>query len=71
MAHSQHPLFAGSLDDYRDVVLGRSGSNDNASAGERNKPKRSRKDERRFAAEARERTRTLRKAVEKAEREVF
>ncbi|MBT5433135.1 MAG: ABC-F family ATP-binding cassette domain-containing protein [Rhodospirillaceae bacterium] len=62
--------FAGSLDDYRDFVLGRSGSNDNASAGERNRPKRSRKDERRLAAEARERTRTLRKAVEKAEKEV-
>jgi len=62
--------FDGSLDDYRDLVLGRAGSNDNDREDGSKGPKLSRKDERRLAAEAREKTRGLRKAVEKAEREV-
>ncbi|MBC6440141.1 MAG: ABC-F family ATP-binding cassette domain-containing protein [Rhodospirillales bacterium] len=62
--------FGGSLDDYRNLVLGRSGSNDNTDTSDKAAPKLSRKDERRRAAEAREKTRTLRKAVEKAENEV-
>jgi ATP-binding cassette subfamily F protein 3 len=63
--------FAGSLDDYRDLVLGRGSTADND-----NKPgsapvqKLSRKDERRLAAEAREKTASLRKAVKQAEAEV-
>ena len=62
--------FSGSLDDYRDMVLGRSGSNDNEKQAAKSGTKLSRKEERRLAAEAREKTRALRKAVDNAEREV-
>ena len=62
--------FSGGLDDYRDLVLGRSGSNDNEKQAAKSGTKLSRKEERRLAAEAREKTRALRKAVDKAEREV-
>ena len=55
--------FAGGLDDYRDLVLGRNGGAPSA-------PGTGRKAERRRAAEARERARALRRAVESAEREV-
>ncbi len=58
--------FAGSLDDYRDLVLGRGGGEAAGAAA----PKSSRRNERRLAAEARDRTRALRRAVENAEREV-
>ncbi len=60
--------FDGSLDDYRDQVLGvGAGKGGNGqSAGK----KVSRKDERRMAAQDRERTKALRKAVVQAEAEV-
>lgn len=54
--------FAGNLDDYRNLVLGR----DSGSTAPRSR----RKDERRRAAVERERTRELRKAVDKAENDV-
>ena len=54
--------FAGNLDDYRSLVLGR----DSGSTASRSR----RKDERRRAAVERERTRELKKAVDKAENEV-
>jgi ATP-binding cassette subfamily F protein 3 len=60
--------FTGSLDDYTDLVLGRGEARDAAP-----KPAASsgnRKDERRAAAEARERSKSLRKAAKAAEAEV-
>lgn len=60
--------FPGSLDDYRDLVLG--GDADENDAGARPVKRISRKDERRRAAEARERSQALRKAVKQAEMEV-
>jgi len=54
--------FAGDLDDYRNLVLGR---NSGATVS-----RSTRKDERRRAAVERDRTRELRKAVDKAENEV-
>ena len=61
--------FYGSLDDYRDLVLGRNqADNDNKPAVQGQKL--SRKDERRLAAEAREKTAALRKAVKSAEAEI-
>jgi ATP-binding cassette subfamily F protein 3 len=60
--------FDGSLDDYRDQVLGvgaAKGGNGQATA-----KKVSRKDERRMAAQGRERTKALRKAVVQAEAEM-
>jgi ATP-binding cassette subfamily F protein 3 len=59
--------FDGSLDDYRDFVLGRNG--DSAPA-EKPAKKNSRKDERRNAAEARARNQALRNAVKQAEAEM-
>ncbi|SNS55374.1 ATP-binding cassette, subfamily F, member 3 [Sphingomonas laterariae] len=56
--------FAGTLDDYTDLVLGRG---DAAKQGGAAEPKTSRKDDRRAAAEARERNSTLRKRVKTAE----
>ena len=55
--------FPGTLDDYRDLVLGRGGD----AAAARAPSSGNRKDDRRRAAEARERARALRQAVEKAE----
>jgi ATP-binding cassette subfamily F protein 3 len=62
--------FAGSLDDYRNLILGRGGSNDNNKENSKAAPKVSRKEERRLAAAAREKTQSLRKAVKTAEQEV-
>ena len=56
--------FDGSLDDYADMVLGRNGSAPAAA------PKFNRKDERRAAAEARERSQALRKSVKAAEADI-
>src|SRR3546814_2920928 len=59
--------FKGSLDDYTSFVLSQ-GKAERAGAGD--KPaKINRKDERRLAAEARERSQSLRKNVQEAERE--
>jgi ATP-binding cassette subfamily F protein 3 len=55
--------FPGSLEDYTDFVLGR---NQNG-GGNTDQPRGNRKDERRAAAEARERNQGLRKAVKAAE----
>ncbi len=60
--------FAGSLDDYRDLVLGRNAEHPDA-AGKGGR-RASRKDERRNAAEARARTQALRNAVKQAEAEM-
>jgi ATP-binding cassette subfamily F protein 3 len=58
--------FAGSLDDYRDLLLGRG---ERKPAEDRPKDKRgNRKDERRAAAEQRERTKHLRTAAREAEK---
>ena len=59
--------FPGSLDDYTDHVLGQGKARDDA---EKPAPRASRKDERRQAAEARERSQDLRKAVKAAEAEI-
>jgi ATP-binding cassette, subfamily F, member 3 len=67
--------FDGSLDDYRDMVLS-GGETVSATAGEgrddgsKSHSRAARKDERRAAAEARERTQALRKAVKDAEADV-
>jgi ATP-binding cassette subfamily F protein 3 len=84
--------FRGSLDDYRDIVLGRAGGRDGGrdrgragghdrgrgpgggEDGAKDRGKQvgrvSRKDERRLAAQARERSQALREAVKQAEAEV-
>src|SRR3546814_9039046 len=60
--------FSGSLEDYTAFVLGR--GNGNGEKGDNTATvKISRKDERRLAAEARERNQSLRKTVQEAERE--
>jgi ATP-binding cassette subfamily F protein 3 len=58
--------FDGSLEDYRDFVLGRG----DAASAEKPAKKTSRKDERRTAAEARARNQALRNAVKQAEAEM-
>jgi len=62
--------FAGTLDDYRDLLLSRgdaaSSANDDEAPGKRL----SKKDQRKAAAEAREQTQALRKAVKQAETEM-
>ena len=61
--------FAGTLDDYRDLLLARgdtAASNDDEAPGKRL----SKKDQRKAAAEAREQTQALRKAVKQAETEM-
>jgi ATP-binding cassette subfamily F protein 3 len=58
--------FSGTLDDYTDMVLGRGGKESGAATA----PKVNRKDERRLAAEARERSQGLRTRAKKAEAEV-
>jgi len=60
--------FNGSLDDYRDLLLGR-GDNEDENGGKSTK-RGNRKEERRLAAQARERHQTLRKAVRQAEAEI-
>src|SRR3954468_19084669 len=59
--------FAGSLEDYTDLILGRNGAGADAA---REAPKGNRKDERRAAAEARERSQKLRKDAHAAEKEI-
>ena len=58
--------FAGSLDDYTDLVLGRNPDRERRPGA----AKGNRKDERRAAAEARERTQSLRKTAKAAEAEI-
>ena len=60
--------YPGSLDDYRDLVLGRGA--DSASDAAKEAARASRKDERRRAATNRQQKQALRKAVEEAEMEV-
>ncbi|PTD22038.1 ABC-F family ATP-binding cassette domain-containing protein [Sphingomonas fennica] len=60
--------FAGTLDDYTDLVLGR-GEQARAASGS-GEAKTSRKDDRRAAAEARERNAALRKRVKAAEEQI-
>ena len=60
--------FAGSLNDYRKIVLG--SSNDNIKEEGQASSKQSRKDERRHAAKERKKTKVLRKAVSDAERKL-
>ncbi len=66
VADGQTREFAGDLDDYRDLVLGRTTGGD----GSLPAPRSRRKDERRRGARQRERTHALRKAVREAESEV-
>ncbi|MGE0735503.1 MAG: ABC-F family ATP-binding cassette domain-containing protein [Alphaproteobacteria bacterium] len=62
--------FDGTLDDYRDLILRRNeGDSDSGDAGNGSK-RPSRKDQRRMAAEARERNQILRKEVKQAETEM-
>ncbi|HEY5712641.1 MAG TPA: ABC-F family ATP-binding cassette domain-containing protein [Allosphingosinicella sp.] len=58
--------FAGSLEDYTDMILGKNGEG----AGAREASGRSRKDDRRAAAEAREKSQALRKAAAAAEKDI-
>ena len=60
--------FAGTLDEYRKLVLG--GSNGNSKADRQAGPKLNRREERRLAAKEREQTKVLRKAVSNAERKL-
>lgn len=60
--------YAGTLDDYRDMILGRGGGQ--GDGGAKSAPRASRKDERRLAAAAREKNQALRAAVRAAEAEV-
>jgi ATP-binding cassette subfamily F protein 3 len=62
--------FSGTLDDYRNLILGRGGSNDNNKDSAKSGSKVSRKEERRLAAAAREKTQSLRKAAKSAEQDV-
>jgi ATP-binding cassette, subfamily F, member 3 len=61
--------FAGTLDDYRDMVL-RPGSSGAEEGGERSAKRAGRKDERRIAADGRESSKALRKQVAQAEAEL-
>jgi len=58
--------YSGSLDDYTDLIL--KGGDGNGAA--KDAPRGNRKDERRAAAEAREKSRSLRQAAHKAEQEI-
>jgi ATP-binding cassette subfamily F protein 3 len=60
--------FAGSLEDYTDLILGKNGTGGGEGAKEATKG--NRKDGRRAAAEARERSQKLRKDAQAAEREI-
>jgi ATP-binding cassette subfamily F protein 3 len=60
--------FHGSLDDYRDVLLGRGEKKSDANGAEKKDNRNNKKDERRAAAQARERTKHLRDAVRAAEK---
>lgn len=60
--------FPGSLDDYRDQLLGRGGKKSVAVVVEKKERRGNKKDERRAAAQERERTKHLRDAVRAAEK---
>jgi ATP-binding cassette subfamily F protein 3 len=60
--------YAGSLEDYTDLILKGDGSS--SGGGSKDAPRGNRKDERRAAAEAREKGQKLRKAAHEAEKEV-
>ena len=60
--------FAGSLDDYRDLLLGRGPRKTDDIANEKKARSGNRKDERRAAAQARERTKHVRAAAREAEK---
>ena len=60
--------FAGSLDDYRDILLGRGGKKSDDVVTEKKPKSGNRKDERRAAAQAREKTKHLRSAAREAEK---
>lgn len=60
--------FPGSLDDYRDLLLGRGGKKSDAVVVEKKERRGNKKDERRAAAQERERTKHLRDAVRAAEK---
>jgi ATP-binding cassette subfamily F protein 3 len=70
--HGTASEYAGSLDDYTDMILGRNGAGAGGGAGEGQAaaPKVSRKDERRAAADAREKSKALRAAARAAEAEI-
>jgi ATP-binding cassette subfamily F protein 3 len=71
--HGTAVEYGGSLDDYTDMILGRNGAGvGGGGAGDAPgaAPKVSRKDERRAAADAREKTKTLRAAAKAAEAEL-
>ncbi|WOK35572.1 ABC-F family ATP-binding cassette domain-containing protein [Sphingomonas sp. C3-2] len=59
--------FAGTLDEYTDMVLGRGGNGGGSATEGGAKPKGSAKDARKAAADARERTKVLRNAIKAAE----
>ena len=60
--------FSGSLDDYRDMLLGRGEKKSDMSPEERKDKRNNKKDERRAAAQERERTKHLRTAAKEAEK---
>ena len=60
--------FSGSLDDYRDMLLGRGEKKSDMSPEERKEKRNIKKDERRAAAQERERTKHLRTAAKEAEK---
>jgi len=60
--------FSGSLDDYRDMLLGRGEKKSDMSPEERKEKRNNKKDERRAAAQERERTKHLRTAAKEAEK---
>ena len=65
--HGTAAEYAGSLDDYTDMILGRNGAGGGEPAGQ---ARISRKDERRAAAGAREKSKALRNAAKSAEAEI-
>lgn len=60
--------FPGSLDDYRDLLLGRGEKKSDVGTAEKKEKRGNKKEERRAAAQERERTRHLRTAVREAEK---
>jgi ATP-binding cassette subfamily F protein 3 len=60
--------FSGSLDDYRNMLLGRGEKKSDMSPEERKEKRNNKKDERRAAAQERERTKHLRTAAKEAEK---
>jgi ATP-binding cassette subfamily F protein 3 len=69
--HGTATEYAGSLDDYTDMILGRNGAGASSGGGSPGAAaKVSRKDERRAAADAREKSKALRTAAKAAEAEI-